>query len=70
MRNEDGLERPWGWADRVGRDRLGVNREEQMERGEKEVVKGGEHSFRDTGQRRGWCRSWKSLEKGSQRPFL
>ncbi len=31
-----------------------VNREEQMERGEKEVMKDSEHSFGDTGQRRGW----------------
>lgn len=42
---------------------MGINREEQIEREEKEVVRDGESSYRDIGQRREWRSSWKSMEK-------
>lgn len=48
-----------GEADRSrGREWMGINREEQ-----KEVVRDGERSYRDIGQRREWRSSWKSIEK-------
>lgn len=42
---------------------MGINREQQMKRTEREVVKDSEHSYTDIEQRREWCSSWKSLEK-------
>lgn len=53
-----------GEADRSrGREWMGINREEQIEREEKEVVRDGESSYRDIGQRREWRSSWKNMEK-------